>query len=68
LYIFSPNWVKTVSVQSIGTYVHSKMLGCFNPNIGQIWTNPNVGLKNAIKKITVDGENYTFNPTIGLKT
>jgi len=22
-----------------------KMLGCFNPNLGQIWTNPNVGLK-----------------------
>jgi len=21
------------------------MLGCFNPNLGQIWTNPNVGLK-----------------------
>jgi len=20
-------------------------LGCFNPNLGQIWTNPNVGLK-----------------------
>jgi len=27
-------------------HVHSKkMLGCFNPNLGQIWTNPNVGLK-----------------------
>jgi len=22
-----------------------KMLGCLNPNLGQIWTNPNVGLK-----------------------
>jgi len=22
-----------------------KMLGCFNPNLGQIWTNPNDGLK-----------------------
>jgi len=21
------------------------MLGCFNPNLGQIWTNPNVGFK-----------------------
>jgi len=20
-----------------------KMLGCFNPNLGPIWTNPNVG-------------------------
>jgi len=25
--------------------LHSKkMLGCFNPNLGQIWKNPNVGL------------------------
>jgi len=23
------------------------MLGCFNPILGQIWTNPIVGLKNA---------------------
>jgi len=29
------------------------MLGCFNPNLGQIWTNPNVGLT------------LNFNPTIG---
>jgi len=29
-----------------------KMLGCFKPNLGQIWTNPNVGLKNAITKFT----------------
>jgi len=21
------------------------LLGCFNPNLDQIWTNPNVGLK-----------------------
>jgi len=28
------------------------MLGCFNPNLGQIWTNPNVGLKNCnLKKL-----------------
>jgi len=33
------------------TFQHwAKMLGCFNPNLGQIWTNPNVGLQNAIKK------------------
>jgi len=25
------------------------MLGCFNPNLGQIWTNPNVGLKITFK-------------------
>jgi len=27
------------------------MLGYFNPNLGQIWTNPNVGLKNVIQKL-----------------
>jgi len=27
------------------TCIHSTMLGCFNPNLGQIWTNPNFGLK-----------------------
>jgi len=32
------------------------MLGSFNPILGQIWTNPNVGLKKAINK---------FNPTAG---
>jgi len=25
------------------------MLGCFNPNLGQIWTNPNFGLKSNLK-------------------
>jgi len=44
------------------------MLGCFNPNLGQIWTNPNAGLK-----ITVESESWSwvyilndiFNPTFG---
>jgi len=27
------------------------MLGWFNPNLGQIWTNPNVGLKMQLKKV-----------------
>jgi len=36
---------------------HSKkMLGYFNPNLGKIWTNPNVWLKNVIKKCTVKSE------------
>jgi len=26
------------------------MLGCLNPNVGKIWTNPNVGLKMQLKK------------------
>jgi len=27
------------------------MLGCFNPNVGQIWTNPNVGVKMQLKSL-----------------
>jgi len=27
------------------------MLGCFNPNLGRIWTNPNVGLKLQLKNV-----------------
>jgi len=27
------------------------MLGCFNPNLGQIWTNPNVWLKMQLKNV-----------------
>jgi len=27
------------------------MLGCFNPNFDQIWTNPNVGLKMQLIKL-----------------
>jgi len=34
------------------------MLGCFNPNLDQIWTNPTVGLKNAIKKCTLGSESW----------
>jgi len=49
------------------------MLGCFNQNLGQIWTNPNAGL-NVIKKITVESEscgwvnilNDIFNTTFGI--
>jgi len=47
------------------------MLGCFNPNVGQIWTNPNVGLKMSFKMLTqlqlslstIHFFNYIFNPT-----
>jgi len=35
------------------------MLGCFNPNLGKIWTNPNVVLSK------VHFFNYIFNPTFG---
>jgi len=27
------------------------MPGCFNPNLSQIWTNPNVGLKMQLKNV-----------------
>jgi len=43
------------------------MLGYFNPNLGQIWTNPNVGLKMSLKKLQLKVEifNDIFNPTFG---
>jgi len=28
------------------------MLGCFNPILGQIWTNSNIGLKIEFKNVT----------------
>jgi len=34
-----------VFIQSHYTLNNAAMLGCFNPNLGQIWTNLNVGLK-----------------------
>jgi len=36
--------------------VEMKLLGCFNPTLGQIWTNPAIGLIFF---------NYIFNPTFG---
>jgi len=33
-----------------GEHITRKM-GCFNPNLGQIWTNPNVGLKMQLKHL-----------------
>jgi len=39
----STNYVNTGTL--LGKIIHSTMLGCFNPNLGQIWTKPNVGLK-----------------------
>jgi len=31
---------------------HSKNAGLFHPNLGKLWTNPNVGLKNLFKILT----------------
>jgi len=48
--------------------VHSKkMLGCFNPVLGQIWTHSNIGLKkNVIKKcIPMAGLKNIFDPKLG---
>jgi len=46
------------------------MLGCVNPNLGQIWTNPNVGLKMQSKNLQLKVKvglilNDIFNPTFG---
>jgi len=37
-------------------YLHS----CFNTNLGQIWTNPNVGLKNVISNFNFLLQNQLF--------
>jgi len=50
-----------------------KVLGCFNPNLGRIWTNPNVGLKMEFKNFNPTLNfifycaffNNIFNPTLG---
>jgi len=42
-----------MQIQSI-KYRLEKMLGCFNPNLGQIWTNSNVGLKNVQLRVKVE--------------
>jgi len=46
------------------------MLGFFDPNLGKIWTNPNVGLKMAFQILTQlknkgNFFNCIFNPTFG---
>jgi len=46
------------------------MLGRFNPNLGKIWTNPNVGLKMSLIHLQLKVEvglklNCIFNPTFG---
>jgi len=42
-----------------------KMLGCFNPPLGQIWTNPNVGLKMSFKNVTQWLGSSIFDPKLG---
>jgi len=41
------------------------MLGCFNPYLGQIWTNPNVGLKMQLKNVKLKVKVEVFNPNLG---
>jgi len=43
------------------------MLGCFNPILGQIWTNSNNGLKMSFKNVTKWLGLSIFDPKIGLK-
>jgi len=39
-------WIGFIFLASLQIFFYTqKMLGCFNPNLGQIWTNPNAGLK-----------------------
>jgi len=43
------------------------MLGCFNPTLGQIWTNPAVGLHFYITFLTQHFRFVHIWPKIGLK-
>jgi len=44
------------------------MLGCFNPILGQIWTNLNIGLKMLVTNVTQWLGSSIFDPKlIGLK-
>jgi len=49
-YNFNNNNNKNNNHSNVKLYT-LKMLGCFNPTLGQIWTNPNIGFKNVIKKM-----------------
>jgi len=44
-----------------------KMQGCFNRTLGQIWTNPNVGLKMYTKNSTQWLGLSIFDPKLVLK-
>jgi len=41
------------------------MLGCFDPTLGQIWINPNVGLKMYLKNVTQWLGLSIFDPKLG---
>jgi len=41
------------------------MLGCFNPSLGQIWTNPAIGLKFIITFLTQRLSLSIFHPKLG---
>jgi len=52
---FKSNQDKHNSITTICYFSHSR-LGCFNPILGKIWTNPAIGLLFL---------NYIFNPIAG---
>jgi len=41
------------------------MLGCFNPILGQIWTNSNIGLKMSFQNVTQWLGVSIFDPKLG---
>jgi len=41
------------------------MLGCFNPILGQIWTNSNIGLNMSFKNVTQWLGLSIFDPKLG---
>jgi len=41
------------------------MLGCFNPILGQKWTNPAIGFKMSFKNVTQWLGSSIFDPKLG---
>jgi len=61
----TPDTVRVIFAGETHLNLHSKtMLGCLNPNLGQIWTNPNVGSKMSFQ-ISTQLQLSLFNPTFG---
>jgi len=67
LSIFDPKLGLNNSIFRVkgGKRFTQKMLGCFNPNLGQIWTNPAIGLNFLIPFLTQRLGLSIFDPKLG---
>jgi len=54
-------WIVTI-------WTLKKKLGCFNPTLGQIWTNPDIGLNDILMTFLTQRLGLSiFDPNVGLK-